>query len=202
MNALDAAEALILSGDWLAARRVLETGLQSNPKDHWMRSRLGVTYYETGDYSTALVHTKQAVALAPTCPIVLWDHAGTLQQLGRHAQAVEIYQTLVRRQVGWLAKDPCLQSRSLAKGLIADSQLRLCRSLEVLGRKEEADAAFLEHLTLRGPGCYSLYSLDKFPLRGTLLRLWRQKKQKGRRPPGAMPNHAPLLTRAESNELQ
>jgi tetratricopeptide (TPR) repeat protein len=120
MNALDAAEALIVSGDWLAARRVLETGLRSTPRDHWMRSRLGVTYYETGDYSMALVHTEQAVALAPICPIVLWNHAGTLQQMGRHALAVEIYQALIRRQVGWLAKDSCLQSRALAKGLIAD----------------------------------------------------------------------------------
>src|SRR5258708_3650196 len=148
MNVIAAAESLIVTGDWLAARRVLETGLLATPKDHWMRSRLGVTYYETGDYSMALVHTEQALALAPNCPIVLWDHAGTLQQLGKHALAVDIYRKLVRRQVGWLAKDLCIQSRALAKGLIADSQLRLSRSLDVLGEKQEADDAFMEHLTI------------------------------------------------------
>jgi len=202
MNAVDAAEALIVSGDWLAARRVLETGLLSNPNDHWMRTRLGVTYYETGDYAEALEHAERALAIAPKCPIVQWDLAGALQQLGKHSRAVEIYEVLVKRQVGWLAKDPCLQSRALAKGLIADSQLRLCRSLEALERKEEASAAFLEHLTMRGPGCYSLYSLDKFPKRGVVLRLWRQKKQKGQRAPAAMSNQALLTTRAVSEELQ
>ena len=202
MNAVDAAEVLIASGDWLAARRVLETGLLSSPNDHWMRSRLGVTYYETGDYAKALEQIEQALTLAPKCPIVQWDQAGTLQQLGKHSGAVEIYQTLVKRQAGWLAKDPCIQSRALAKGLIADSQLRLCRSLEALGRKEEASAAFLEHLTMRGPGCYSLYSLDKFPKRGDTLRLWRQKKMKGQRAPAAMSNQALLPTRAKSEELQ
>lgn len=202
MNALDAAEALIVSGDWLAARRVLETGLLSSPNDHWMRSRLGVTYYETGDFAKALEHIELALALAPKCPIVQWDLAGTLQQLGEHARAIEIYQTLVKRQVGWLAKDPCLQSRALAKGLLADSQLRLCRSLEALGRKKEAEAAFLEHLTMRGPGCYSLYSLDRFPRRGDTLRLWRQRKMKGQRAPSAMSNQALLPTRAKSEELQ
>lgn len=202
MNAVDAAEVLIVSGDWLAARRVLETGLLSSPNDHWMRSRLGVTYYETGDYAKALEHIELALVLAPKCPIVLWDQAGTLQQLGKHSGAVEIYHMLVKRQVGWLAKDPCMLSRALAKGLIADSQLRLCRSLEALERKKEAEAAFLEHLTMRGPGCYSLYSLDKFPSRGSVLRLWRQKKQKGQRAPAAMSNQALLPPRAESEELQ
>lgn len=194
MNALDAAEAMIEGGDWLAARRVLETALLTSPQDHWTRSRFGATYYEVGDYSRALQEFEQAKVLAPKCPIAIWDLAGTLQQLERHGPAVELYGTLVKRQVGWLSKDLCIQSRALAKGLIADCQLRLCRSLEVLGRKEEASAAFLEHLTMRGPGCYSLYSLDKFPRRGTVLRLWRQRKKKGRRAPAATSSHAPVPT--------
>ncbi|MEK7678740.1 MAG: tetratricopeptide repeat protein [Deltaproteobacteria bacterium] len=185
MTAGDAAETLILAGDWLAARRMLEIGLQAGPDDHWLRSRLGVTYYEMGDYPTALEHIAQAKALAPNCPIVLWGLAGTLQQMGRHETAAGLYGALVKRQAGWLAKETCLQSRALAKGLIADCHFRLSRSLGALGRKEEGDTAFLEHLDMRGPGCYSIYPLDKFPKRGTALRLWRQKKQKGRRVPAA-----------------
>lgn len=201
MNALDAAEAMIEGGDWLAARRVLETALQTSPHDHWMRSRLGATYYEVGDYTGALQQFEDAKVLLSKCPIAIWDLAGTLQQLERHGPAVELYGSLVQRQVGWLSKDPCIQSRALAKGLIADCQLRLCRSLEVLGRKEEASAAFLEHLTMRGPGCYSLYSLDKFPRRGTVLRLWRQRKQKKRRAPAAMSKKA-LMPTETHEELQ
>ena len=163
MNALDAAEALIVGGDYLAARRVLENALLASPHDHWMQSRLGATYYEMGDYSMALQQFEQARALAPKCPIVLWDIAGTLQQLGRHQPAVEFYSALLKRKVGWLAKDPCIQSRALAKGLIADCHFRLSRSLDALGRKVEAETAFIEHLNMRGPGCYSLYSLDRFP---------------------------------------
>ncbi len=188
MNAADAAEILIAGGDWLAARRVLETALLADPSDHWMRSRLGVTYYETGDYSAALEHIEQAKALAPKCPVVAWDLAGTLQQLGRHETAVETYQALVKRRAGWLAKDPCVQSRALAKGLLADCQFRLSRSLDALGRKEEGSAAFLEHLHMRGPGCYSVYPLDKFPRKGAALRLWRQRKQKGSRSLAATPS--------------
>jgi tetratricopeptide (TPR) repeat protein len=201
MNVLDAAEVLIASGDWLATRRVLETALLSNPHDHWLRSRLGATYYETGDYSMALRQFERANEFAPKCPIILWDYAGTLQQLGKHEVAVEIYKALVKRQVGWLAKDSCLQSRALAKGLVADCQLRLSRSLDVLGEKTAADSAFYAHLAMRGPGCYSLYSLDKFPRREAVLRLWRQRKQIGRRAPAAMSNTV-LPPIATPKELQ
>ena len=201
MNALDAAELLIANGDWPAARRVLELALLASPHDHWLRSRLGATYYETGDYSTALQHFEDAKEAAPKCPIALWDYAGTLQQLGRHETAVGIYEALLKRQVGWLTKDLCLQSRALAKGLIADSQFRLSRSLDALGRKEAADAAFLAHLHMRGPGCYSLYSLDMFPRRGSVLRLWRQRKKKGQRAPAAISKRV-LLPTASPKEFQ
>jgi hypothetical protein len=43
------------------------------PTDRWLWTTLGLTFYERRRYETALQCSKRAVALAPDCPLVLWD---------------------------------------------------------------------------------------------------------------------------------
>ena len=75
-------ERLIEAEDWPAARRAIRAELRSDPENHWLLTRLGLTYYEEKDYKQALEWSRRAVGEAPNCPLVLWDYAGTLQMLG------------------------------------------------------------------------------------------------------------------------
>lgn len=152
-------EALIRQDRWVEARRVILARLRSDPDNHWLVGRLGLTYYEQRQYKRALEHATHAVALMPRCPLALWDYAGSLQMLDRDAQAVDIYRGLIRRGVKRIASGPCGEGMARARGLIADCHLRLSDSLSALRRDAEAMRHFAKHLDMRGPGCQSIYSL-------------------------------------------
>ena len=154
-------EALVRAEKWVAARKAIEKALVSRPDDHWLLTRLGLTYYELGDYSTALSHEKRALAIAPKCPLVLWDYAGTLQMLGRHREAIDVYRTLVRRGPKRIAKGPCGEGLARARGLVADCHYRVADSLHALNRRKEALVECDAHLKMRGPGCQSIYKLGQ-----------------------------------------
>ena len=149
------------SGRWLAARKAIEKALKVDPHNHWLLTRLGLTYYELRDYAAALPYSEQALALDPKCPLALWDCAGTLQMLGRHREAVDVYRGLIRRGARRIAHGRCGEGMAGARGLIEDCHYRLADSLKALGRADEALAAFTKHLDLRGPGCRSIYPLGK-----------------------------------------
>src|SRR5688572_8717949 len=80
---------------WAAARSLIERELATLPADdwtrHWWLTRLSTTYYEERNYKKARELAEQAVAIAPSCPLVLWDLAGTLDMLGDKAGAIHTY---------------------------------------------------------------------------------------------------------------
>lgn len=154
-------EELIAADRWEDARREIRQKLKAEPQSHWLLTRLGLTYYEQRRYKTALKYELQALRLAPTCPLVLWDYAGTLQMLGRHGEALDVYRRLVRRGVARLATGLCGEGRAWARGLVADCHYRMVESLDALGERRQADRALAEHLDARGPGCRSIYSLKE-----------------------------------------
>src|SRR5215469_7498410 len=47
-------ERLIDAEEWPAARRAIRADLKSDPENHWLLTRLGLTYYEEKDYGRAL----------------------------------------------------------------------------------------------------------------------------------------------------
>jgi hypothetical protein len=154
------AEVLIRAGRWAAARRELRRELALDPPDnHWLLTRLSLTYYEERKYRMALRYVEQALVIAPWCPLVLWDHAGTLQMLGRHGEALQVYRRLVRRGAARLAHGRCGEGLGWARGLVADCYYRMMVSLDALGERRKSIAALTKHLDLRGPGCYSIYPL-------------------------------------------
>src|SRR5438309_778426 len=63
---------------WADARAVLAKELAREPDSHWLRARLSTTYYEELNYDRALEEVEEARRLAPDCPLVLWEYAGTL----------------------------------------------------------------------------------------------------------------------------
>lgn len=145
--------------DWVGARHLIEAALEGQPDDHWLLTRLGLTYYEQRHYEQALAYSSRALALAPECPLVLWDYAGALEMLDRPEEALQIYQRLVDRGVDSIAYGECGEGKAWARGLVADCHYRMSGCWKALGDPERADREFEIHLDLRGPGCRSIYPL-------------------------------------------
>jgi len=160
MTILDPIETLIRSKRWIQAREAISAELRTHPNDHWLLTRMGLTFYQCQNYSTALEWALKAWTLTPTCPLVLWDLAGTQQMLDRHQEACELYQLIIRRGPKRIAKGPCGEGLARARGLVCDCHYRLAESLRGLGLREESDIAFHNHLDERGPGCRSIYPLQ------------------------------------------
>lgn len=152
-------EWLIESENWEAARRAIRNDLARRPDDHWLLTRLGLTYYEQRRYKTALQYSEKALKLVPQCPLALWDHAGTLDMLGREAEAVKIYTKLIGRGVQRLANGQCGEGVRWARGLVADCWYRLAGCHDGLGDRPAAVRAIRKHLKLRTTGSKSTYSI-------------------------------------------
>lgn len=120
-------EKLIADEKWKDVRKLIRAALRKEPGDHWLLTRLGTTYYEVFDYEKALFYSKQALELAPNCPLVLWDYASDLDMLGRTKEAIAIYKKLVKRGVEGIAYGECGEGLAWARGLVADCLYRLAK---------------------------------------------------------------------------
>jgi tetratricopeptide (TPR) repeat protein len=152
-------EKAISRENWKAARRLISAGLRKDPDNHWLLTRLSLTYYEERRYTRALAYSERALAIAPRCPLALWDHAGTLEMLGCVEESADHYRRLIRCGVRALAFGDCGEGVRWARGLVADCWYRLGQCESKLGRKKHAVRCLRRHLSLRGPGCRSIYPL-------------------------------------------
>ena len=153
-------ESAIRAEDWIAARTLIRTALKSEPHNHWLITRLGLTYYEQRQYKRAIRCAEKALSLAPSCPLVLWDYAGDLDMLERTNEAIRIYRRLINRGVERIAVERCGEGKAWARGLIADCHFRLAACLMAKGQFEKAGEALDQHLALRGRTCRSIYVLQ------------------------------------------
>lgn len=87
---------LFQGAQWAKARQLLEREREKAPMDHWVLTQLGVTYYEERLYKEALALFERSRELVLDCPLTLWNLAGTIDVLGLHAEALEIYSGLLR----------------------------------------------------------------------------------------------------------
>jgi tetratricopeptide (TPR) repeat protein len=95
MKPAQAIEQLIEIDDWEGARHLINIELESDPDNHWLLTRLSLTYYEQRDYNRSLELSGRALEIAPKCPLALWDHASALEMLERPLEALSIYHGLV-----------------------------------------------------------------------------------------------------------
>src|SRR5207253_1294861 len=123
-NKTDRVEALFKEERWTDARQFLQEELRAEPDNHWLLTRLSTTYYEQGDYKEALHWVEKALALAPDCPLVLWDYAGALDMLGREREAIGIYRSLLQRGAERIADDECGEGIEWATSLLTDCVYR------------------------------------------------------------------------------
>jgi tetratricopeptide (TPR) repeat protein len=154
---LDLIEEKILKENWSAARRLIIRELEKEPYDHWLITRLGLTYYEEKKYSDAFKISSKALALAPHCPLVLWDYAGVLDMLRREAEAISIWKKLIRRGVLGIANDECGEGIRWAKSLLIDCKYRIALAYKNLGNYSLAIRFMNQHLEERVRGTRSIY---------------------------------------------
>jgi tetratricopeptide (TPR) repeat protein len=147
--------------NWEKARLLIRQWLRREPKNHWLLTRLGLTYYEQKQYKRALHYELKALQIEPYCPLVVWDYAGTLDMLGRKKEALSVYRWLTSWGEERLAYGPCGEGIRAARSLIADCFYRIGAILEEQGQRKRAVAAFREHLSRRTRGTRSIYPLSK-----------------------------------------
>lgn len=120
-----------------------------------------MTYYEERNYNKALEFDERAYKIAPNCPLVLWDYAGTLQMLHRHEESLKIFRGIISKGIDRIANGECGEGRAWARGLIADCHFRISLLYETLGNEDLSFKELDKHLSLRGPGCRSIYPLKQ-----------------------------------------
>ena len=147
--------------DWDAARDLILGALKNDPDNHWLLDRLSITYYEQRRYGKALTLIKKAYQLAPHCPLVLWDYAGSLNAVGKPRAALKIYSALIKKGPRALCEmEPCGEGREWALGLVTDCLYRAGVCWEHLGKKQRAVRWLKAFLQARSECPESIYSPD------------------------------------------
>ena len=125
---------------WEEARKILEIESERDPHSHWVLTQLGVTFYEESKYEDALKLFFTSLNIVDTCPLTLWNMAGTLDALGEYARAVQIYTWLLQSTKS-SDEDPCWESKEWTDALKTDCVYRLGVCFRHLGKKLEAEHA-------------------------------------------------------------
>lgn len=113
---------LLEAGEWELARQRLERELGYDPLNHWLLTQIGVTYYECKQYRKSLTWFMKAYKIVPDCPLTLWNIAGALDALRKHALAVKIYSWLLDSK-RTSDDDPCWESDEWTDSLKADASI-------------------------------------------------------------------------------
>lgn len=163
-------EKLIDAENWPAARKLIRVELRNEPDSHWLLTRLGLTYYEQRNYRKALFYVTQAMKLAPDCPLVLWDYAGTLNMLGQNKEAIAIYKKLVKRGAEKIAHGKCGEGLASARSLIADCLYRIAKCYEDQSHYKKALDFYDRYIEHRKLGSRSIYRISEVKNRITKLR--------------------------------
>jgi tetratricopeptide (TPR) repeat protein len=153
-------ERAIAANDWPKARRLIREELRQNRGDHWLLTRLSLTYYEQKQYRKSLQYVTQALQIAPHCPLAVWDYAGTLDMLGQKRKALQTFEWLISWGEKTIAYGECGEGIRFARSLIADCYYRIARIYEERRERGKALRAYRQHLRRRKRGVRSIYPLS------------------------------------------
>jgi hypothetical protein len=145
---------------------------QPDPQ-HRLFTDLAFSAFEAGHYPAALSAASRAVASSPHCPRSLWAYACALQVAGNQAEAGAAYGRLIGLGMHRISASCCCRHKAHARGLVADCFLHLSLSLKASGHVTASRDAFIAHLDLRGPGCYSVYRMAALPERISAIKARR-----------------------------
>jgi len=142
---------------WSAARKILETALLKDRSNHWILTQIGVTFYEQRKYQEALGWFERSQEILGSCPLTLWNLAGTYDSLGRHKDALQIYVRLLRSD-GFSSGDPCWESEQWTSALKTDCAYRSGLCFEHLRKPKEALFCYWYYLKELSSGFKGMYS--------------------------------------------
>lgn len=157
----DRIDALFDQEQWAAARKLLQLELRKRPSDHWLLARLATTYYEEKRYGKALDMAKRARRIAPNCPLVLWELAGSLDATGKTKAAIKEYARLLKLGPDAGEKDECGEGIDWMLSLLTDCMFRLGLCWERLGKRTKALRAYQGYLKMVSLGTKSIYTLNQ-----------------------------------------
>ena len=163
-------ECAIAANDWTKARRLIRGELRSDRDDHWLLTRLSLTYYEQKQYGKSLQYVTQALQVAPYCPLAVWDYAGTLDMLNRKQKALQVFQWLISWGEEAIAYGECGEGIRFARSLIADCYYRVARIYEEKRERGKAMRSYRQHFLRRKCGIRSIYPLSEVKRRYAALR--------------------------------
>lgn len=146
-------ENLIQKEKWVEARRAILKDLKKDPKNHWLLTRLSLAYYEQRKYLMALETSKKALKISPTCPLVLWDYAGSLEMTNKEGKAIEIWKKLVRTT----PSEGCWENKSWTLSLKNDCFYRLAKNYKYIGKPKKALFYLKKYRKHRQQGIKSIY---------------------------------------------
>lgn len=152
-------EKYIEEENWKKARIEILKKLKNNKDDHWLITRLAITYYEEKKYKKAFQLSDRAIKLAPYCPLVLWDYASTLEMVGDTKEAIKIYHKIIRKGIEGIAYGKCGEGLNWAKALYTDCYYSLATCYLTLENKRKAKQYFEKHFNTRGKGIPSIYNI-------------------------------------------
>lgn len=156
-------EQLIADERWRDARAVILKELEKDSESHWLWDRLAVTFYEERDYESASKHIETAYQLAPACPLVLWDYAGTKDAMGDCETAIAFYFKIAKRMKG-RPRDECAlhEGPQWRLSLLVDCIFRVGNCCRKLNRTKQAVFCFEKYVEMvsRFKKLKSIYTLD------------------------------------------
>jgi len=152
-------EDLIQAENWVAAQRLIQEELRTDPENHWLLTQLGVTFYEQRQYREALEHFARSAKIVPDCPLTLWNLAGALAALGKPRVALEIYTWLAlsRRTA---EDDSCWESEDWADSLRTDCVFRAASCFERLNDPVTAEELYRRYILLLSMGSNGSYTAE------------------------------------------
>jgi tetratricopeptide (TPR) repeat protein len=158
-------EKAVQAEDWVDARRLIKAELRNAPKDHWLMSRLALTYYEQRKYLQALHWEILALREAPYCPLAIWGYAGTLEALGRLGESLSLYRYLLSWGEEQMAYGDCGEGIRRARSLLADCHYRIASIWEDKRQWKKAAAEYEIYLAKRKDGWGSIYPIGEVKAR-------------------------------------
>ncbi len=142
------------------ARKILKNHLKRDKTDYWAMTMVATTYYEEKKYKKALKWSDKAMEINDTDPLVLWDRAAPLEQLGFPEEAIKIWKQLIEWGAEKVGLEFCDEGIAWANSIINDCHYRLAMTYKEHGDLPLALEHLRTHLKHR-KGTKSLYPLKE-----------------------------------------
>ena len=143
--------------EWETARTALRQELARDPENHWLLTRLAMTYYEQRDYKKALKISVTATQIAPGCPLVRWDRACILDMLNQTTTAIAEWKKLLKAGPSAIGGDECGEGVEWAQSLLNDCRYRIAFSSMDIQDYGSAVRYLRNYLVGRTRGISSIY---------------------------------------------